>query len=696
MGSRRWLASIFVLLCIGVCITIVVQAKLANTAPLTSSKVQSPIISLAGTWQFYWGELLSPADVASAQVSTSPVAVPMVVPSNWVGQPLGTTINGGQPLPRYGVATYRKQLELPAAVVGVPSVLLFESVGSAYQIWVNGALVGSLGELADVDSIHTNRVEVPQIRLALFHIIPTTRDLDIVVQVSNHSFRESGIYGDVKFGSANTVMSYVFTHYVVQDLLLVGVFVFIGLFHLITYFSSRRDAELLWLFGLCVLVAVRSLLLNKYLLYLVAPEFSWGALMYLQYCVKFLMLLVFIQMIRVVYWQDVNPTIHAFWASVCLMALVYVASVPPSAASLTINIQTAGIIVVLIYYLYVVGYVAVVRMREGALLNLFGLVFVCVAIIHDYYLYVKRIDSVQLVPYGMLVILLVQAQIISYRYARFQRRSVQLAHELQQANRHLEEKVADRTRELHASNVQLIELTHQRSRLMANIAHDMGSPLSGVQSSLHILGEYTLNAQVQQHLVEMLITRVNHVKRLVDDVFQLAKLESRQWEFEWESVSADELYTEMWQYFAQMLQERGRTLTSAGDASASLAAHAMVRVDRGQIYRVVQNLLDNAVKFSVDSQQPIEFTSMVRSVHDAEGIHEEWYVEIVDYGVGIASTHLPMIFERFYTRSSGLPVGSGLGLAISKEIVERHGGTIDVSSREGHGSTFSFTVPIIR
>jgi signal transduction histidine kinase len=378
------------------------------------------------------------------------------------------------------------------------------------------------------------------------------------------------------------------------------------------------------------------------------------------------------------------------------VALVYVASVSPSVVSVTLNMQTVGMILVLSYYLYVVGYVAVVRTREGAFLNMFGLMFVCVAIVHDYYLYVKRIDSVQIVPYGLLIILLVQAQIISYRYARFQQRSMQLAHELQQANRHLEEKVAERTRELHASNVRLTDLANQRSRLMANIAHDMGSPLSGVQSSLHLLGENTLNPQIQHDLFALLISRVDHVKRLVDDLFQLAKLESRQWEFEWEEVPADVLYAEMHRYFAQMLQEQGRDLTQMCAEPTGAYAHAVVRVDRGQMYRVVQNLLDNAVKFSTDPRQPIEFTSTVRSVHDAGGLREEWHVEIVDFGVGIASTHLPMIFERFYTRSSGLPVGSGLGLAISKEIIERHGGTIEVSSSEGHGSTFSFTVPIMR
>lgn len=688
MHRTLWLIGIFVMVCLGLW-GMMVQPWL--TPAVAPNEVRPSVVSLGGQWQFYWDTLLSPADFTPERETTHPRASQLTVPGSWYAH-----TQGGQLLPRYGVATYRTHVQLPAALVGVPSVLLFESVGSAYRIWVNGAFVGGLGELASPKEGQLHHDEVPHIRLALFHITPTTSDLDIVVQVSNHSFRESGIFGDVKLGSADATMAYVFTHYVVQDVLLIGAFIFIGAFHLITYVSSRRDAELLWLSGLCLLVAVRSLILNKYLLYLAAPEIRWETLMYAQYSVKFLTLLVFIQLISVLYRQDVNPTVHGIGVGVCFVALGYIASVPVSTSSVTLNVQTAGIIVVLIYYVYVVGYLAIVRAREGAFLNLFGLVFVCIAIIHDYYLYVKSIDSVQIVPYGLLVILLVQEQIISYRYTRFQQRSVQLAHELQQVNRHLEEKVLERTRELHASNVRLTDLAHQRSRLMANIAHDMGAPLLGVQSSLHILGENALHPQVQNDLVGLLITRVNHVKRLVDDLFQLAKLESRQWEFEWEHVAVAEVSVEMQQYFAHMLQEQGRLLVSAHGPSVALPVPAMVRIDRGQIYRVVQNLLENAMKFSTDPLRPIEFTSTVRLVEDAREPCFEWYVEIVDFGVGIAANHLPMIFERFYTRSSGLPVGSGLGLAICKEIIERHGGSIDVSSEEGRGSTFCFTVPIVR
>lgn len=694
MYIHRWVMRAGVALCIGVCLVIVARAQQTTPAPPPVNAVAAPVVSLAGTWQFYWGALLTPADFAPAQVATLPARAQIPVPKTWTGYSLGDAVYAGRPLPRYGVATYRTHVQLPQRLVGVPSILLFESVGSAYRIWVNGALVGGLGQLAGSVSAQTS-VEVPHIRLALYHIIPTTRDLDIVVQVSNHSFRESGIYGDVKLGPANATMAYVFAHYVVQDLLLIGLFVVVGLFHLITYVSSRRDHELLWLCGLCLCMAVRSLILNKYLLYLVTPELSWVSLMYFQYSIKFLTLLVFIQLIRVLYQQDVNPIVHAVCVVVCVMALVYVASVSPSISSLTIHLQTTGMVLVLGYYVYVVGYVAVVRSREGALLNTLGMVFVLGAIIHDYFLYVKSIDSVQLVPYGMLVILLVQAQIISYRYSRFQQRSMQLAYELQQANRSLEEKVIERTRELHASNVQLIELADQRSRLMANIAHDMGSPMSGVQSSLHIMGEHTLSPQTQKELVSLLITRVDHVKRLVDDLFQLAMLESRQWEFEWEQVPVAQVYAEMERYFAHMVHEQGRTLLTAHTQPPTIPADVLVRIDRGQIYRVVQNLLDNAIKYSPDPCQPIKLISTVRRAAHADTSSDEWCVEIVDFGVGIASEQLPMIFERFYTRSSGLPAGSGLGLAISKEIIERHGGIIDVRSDAGHGSTFCFSVPLV-
>ncbi|RLT21134.1 MAG: hypothetical protein DWI30_08305 [Chloroflexi bacterium] len=527
----------------------------------------------------------------------------------------------------------------------------------------------------------------------LINIIPKTGQLDIIVQVSNYSFRESGIFGDVQIGQPYQMMKHVFNRYVVQDLLLIGVFVVIGLYHVMIYLLNRRDSELLWLAGFCLTVALRALLLNKFLVYSIVPEVSWTLLMHMQYSMKFIALLTYIQLIRTIYRHDVDDVVHKISVVVSLIALLYVAIVPPRMFTLSFNIQTVIMVVILGYYFLVVGYLLLVRKREGARLNLVSMLFIIVAIIHDFYLYTNKIQSVQMVPYAILMTLLVQAIIISYRYTRFQQRNVQLAHDLQDVNRNLEAKVTERTDALNESNAQLVALTQQRSRLMANIAHDMGSPLTGVKLSLHILTEDSLNPHEKQDVFSVLMTRIDYVKNLVDDLFRLAKLESRQLEFAWEHVVVAELNAELSAYFGQLVYAQGRSLISEHLVPHTFHADAIVCIDRQQLYRVLQNLIDNAMKYSADPQAPIILRSVVRqSITDVT--HYEWYVAVVDHGIGIAQEHLPLIFERFYTRSNGLVGGSGLGLAICKEIVERHGGVIGAQSTIGEGSTFFFTVPI--
>jgi signal transduction histidine kinase len=689
MMQNRWPQVFLVSLGIGICVAILLGTIVTTqTPPSPANTTQSPI-SLAGQWQFYWGQLLTPADFADAVVL--PQGTTISVPSSWARQVLDPKVNDGQPLPYFGVATYRTQVVIPPDQVRTHTMLLLESIGSAYRVWVNGELVGGLGTVAD----DTAGNETPQIYVNLVNIIPKTGQLDIVVQVSNHSFRESGIFGDVLIDQPYKMMTYMFKHYILQDLLLIGVFVVIGLYHLMIYLLNRRDSELVWLAVFCLTVALRALLLNKLLVYSMIPEVSWTLLMHIQFCMKFMALFTYIQLIYTLYRQDVHHVVHKICVAVSLLAAVYVVSVPPRVFTLTFNIQTVIMVVILGYYFFVVGYLLLARKREGARLNLVSMLFIIVAIIHDFYLYTNKIQSIQMVPYAILMMLLVQAIIISYRYTQFQQRNIQLAHDLQDINRNLEAKVIERTDALNASNAQLVALTNQRSRLMANIAHDMGSPLTGVKLSLHILTEDSLAPQEKHDVFSLLMTRIDYVKHLVDDLFRLSKLESRQLEFTWEHVAVADLNTELSDYFGQLVQAQGRVLTVESVVPHTCTAAAVVCIDRQQLYRVLQNLIDNAMKYSANLQAPIILRSMVRESIAEATPHYEWYVAVVDHGVGIAPEHIPLIFERFYTRSNGLLGGSGLGLAICKEIVERHGGVIGAQSTIGEGSTFFFTVPIV-
>jgi signal transduction histidine kinase len=696
MVINHWQRIFLVSLCLCVWVMMTAGSVLAaQVAPPLVNSVREPI-SLAGQWQFYWGQLLSPTDFADSSGS-APKGGTIAVPLSWAGQVLGSDVNGGQPLPSFGVATYRTQVVIPPNKVQTHTTLMIESIGSAYQIWVNGELVGGLGIVAPSNSTPDSQSETPRIHLNLINITPKTGQLDIVVQVSNYSFRESGIFGDIKIGPPNTIVSYMFNDYVLQDIWFIGLFLVVGLYHIMIYLSSRHDSELLWLAGGCLSVAFRALLLNKLLVHLMLPNISWTLLMYIQFSFKFVTLFTYIQLIRILYRQDINETIHKVCSAVSLGSILYVMSVPPSIFTRTIGMQIFIIVAVLSYYLGVVGYYLVLRNREGSRLNLLSMVFNIIAIVHDLYLYTHQLPSIQLVPYAIITTLLTQSLIISYRYTQFQQRNVQLAHELQEVNRNLEAKVIARTDALNVSNTQLVVLTSQRSQLMANIAHDMASPLVGAQLMLHVLNKDVLNIQEKQHATNMLTIQINHVKKMVDDLFRLSKLESRQLEFNWEEVVVHDLYAEISSYFVQMLEAQGRMLSIEHVAPSAIDASAMVRIDRQQIYRVVQNLIENAVKYSQDIHTPIELMSMVRQSIDSVPPHYEWYVEVVDHGIGIAPENVPLIFERFYTRNNRLQQeGSGLGLAICKEIVEGHGGRIYVRSEQGNGSTFVFTLPLIQ
>jgi len=113
-----------------------------------------------------------------------------------------------------------------------------------------------------------------------------------------------------------------------------------------------------------------------------------------------------------------------------------------------------------------------------------------------------------------------------------------------------------------------------------------------------------------------------------------------------------------------------------------------VEADTDAVHQVLANLIDNALKYAATGGR------IVLGARDA-GVAVEFYVR--DFGPGIASEHLPRLFERFYrvdkarSRESG---GTGLGLAIAKHIVRAHGGAIRAESALGHGSTFLFTLPV--
>jgi two-component system phosphate regulon sensor histidine kinase PhoR len=220
-----------------------------------------------------------------------------------------------------------------------------------------------------------------------------------------------------------------------------------------------------------------------------------------------------------------------------------------------------------------------------------------------------------------------------------------------------------------------------RKDFVANVSHELRTPIASIRSAAETLREGALaQPQAAARFVEMIERNSARMQSLVDDLLELARIESRQVRLALEpldlATAADET--------VGLVRARadGRGVTPRVEVEPGIK----VQADRKALDQVLTNLLDNALKYC-----PQGARIAVRA--DPEGDHVR--VAVVDDGPGIEPRHLPRLFERFYRADPGRSRdqgGTGLGLAIVKHLVEAMGGSVGVESTPGKGSTFWFTL----
>lgn len=217
----------------------------------------------------------------------------------------------------------------------------------------------------------------------------------------------------------------------------------------------------------------------------------------------------------------------------------------------------------------------------------------------------------------------------------------------------------------------------------ASVSHDIRSPLNSILSTLKLLTE-TDRIKLSNEAIERLQLVKRSCQRVVDVVstsLDLEKLEVGQLELTYSEFSLSNAITKAVENVQGLLDSKGQRIDARVDQST------LVNADEQWITQVVTNLLSNACKFS-----PEESTITIAS----ELIGDVVRLRVRDQGQGIAAQDQQKVFERFKQLHGGSSNGhsSGLGLAICKSVIEQHAGTIGVTSEEGQGAEFWFTIPI--
>jgi PAS domain S-box-containing protein len=237
-------------------------------------------------------------------------------------------------------------------------------------------------------------------------------------------------------------------------------------------------------------------------------------------------------------------------------------------------------------------------------------------------------------------------------------------------------------REIEAAREAAEAASQAKSLFLASMSHELRTPLNAVIGLADLLvldadeGE-RLTAQ-QREYVEGIAESGRHLLALVNDVLDLAKIEAGKQELELEEVALEAALEEGAAALVPLAQHRDVALVVE-----HAAARSHIRADRLRLRQVLYNLISNAVKFTSRGGRVAVRTR-------SEGARVA--IEVADTGIGIAPEDLPRLyvaFEQMALPSGDRPAGTGLGLALTKRLVEMHGGTIDVASRRGVGTTFT-------
>ena len=229
------------------------------------------------------------------------------------------------------------------------------------------------------------------------------------------------------------------------------------------------------------------------------------------------------------------------------------------------------------------------------------------------------------------------------------------------------------------------ELDALKSEFVSTVSHDLRSPLTlmrGYATMLDMVGE--LNEQ-QQSYVSKIITGVENMARLINDLLDLGRIELGV-NLEIEPVSVLDVLEKVTGTLQMHASQKEVDLSL--ELPKDLPDH--IDADPALFHQAIYNLVENAIKYTSEGGQV--FVRVRTSPNDL-------VFEIQDTGIGIAAEDMPRLFEKFYrgkAREARTRVGTGLGLAIVRSIAERHGGRIWVESEEGKGSTFFLQIPIKR
>lgn len=613
------------------------QEVIDGIIDLSEVDLNNNAVALNGEWEFYWKELISPDSIQYYDEDY------YEFPKLWNG---GTTRNG-QTLESKGYATYRIRIILPPKVPQL-AISLGETYNS-YLLYYDGFEIARNGQVGK--SKETSSPDwLPQ-------VITTARyqnTLELVLQISNFRHTKGGckepiLLGDRKILKAQRDFNFSY------DFLLSGSLIMGGLFFLGLFMFGQHERSVLFFALFCITFSYRMIGSGDYAIHALYPDMPWDLIIRSEYLSLFIPCGIFTIYSYLLYPEDSKRWVLLGFSSICgIFSLI---SLLAPTTFFTKLVEPFFLLIILgVFYLIYVYWVAYRRNRTGAQYAFAstGIVFIVAVYLISVYLTPVQ-ENTFLTFVGFILFFFFQSLILSYRFAHSLRKAKDAAETASKA----------------------------KTDFLSTISHEIRTPLNAVVGISHFLIHENPRSD-QKESLESLQFSAEHLTALINDILDYNKLESGAIEFEFTEVNLKALSAKIIKAHSALAKEKGVTLSLEIDEKM----HDLVLADQNRIFQVLNNLINNALKFT--SKGYVKLKSTVLSENETV---QTIRTEVMDSGIGIPYEKQKVIFERFTqagsstTREYG---GTGLGLAIIRKILNMVDSEIHVKSEPGSGTIFWF------
>jgi two-component system sensor histidine kinase ChiS len=595
---------------------------------------------LDGEWEFYPSLFLDPEDTESTDLQSQSEWIQ--VPGNWNNS---TGIDSG-----HGFGTYRLRVLISdnEELYGIR----VPSIQTASRLFINGQLQNEIGYPTETAKDNKAR-NVPF--SSSFHT--DTNEIEIMLHVSNYQFPDTGgIQQSIKFGTVDAVANEKFTSISMQMMVCV-VLLLQCIYMCILYALGYRKRELTYLGALTFCMLISTLVDDDKLLLVWIPlNLEWTVkIRLIAYFGSAVFLILFSKKILI---NDRNPKFDHLFAILCILCSLLILVLPINYYEV-LKLMLAFIMLLAIILVPTFALKAIFKGEVGSIFLFLSGIAISINIVLGGFLKSRLLGDLPYYPFDLIISILGLASFSFIRFSKTSERAEKLA-------------------------TKLTKMDKVKDDFLANTSHELRTPLHGMINMAQAVlkdGSQSLDAKSKDNL-ELITTLGERMSIMLNDLLDVTQLKEHNIRLNKQSVALQGVVSGVFDILRYMTD--GKSIKLVNDIPEPFPK---VIVDENRLVQILFNLIHNAIKYTNEG------IILVHSEYK-DGLA---YIHVKDSGIGIDEEAQNRIFQPYEQVDSSMTAiggGLGLGLSICKQLVELHGGTIELESSPDRGSVFTFTLPI--